>query len=175
MIQIQGHKQGFTLVELMVSVALFAIVVVAASSGLVASVARERSVRAEVALQKSMYTFLDQLESEIHLANRIGCGALESSCPLGGDVLVFETGAAQAVEYTLSTGEIVRTVDDGSPVAALASFGGTVTEWNVYVRGAGAGSDNQYSLAISIVGVASTGKTISASRYITPYALDTND
>lgn len=169
------YNQGFTLVELMVSVALFAIIVVAASSGLVASVARERSVRAEVALQKSMYTFLDQLESEVHLARRIGCGSLEANCLAGGDTLVLENQDLSVVAYTLSDNEITRTVDGGTPVTALASFGGSIDDWTVYVRGAGVGNSDQYSLAVSVSGIASTDKALMASRYITPYALDTND
>ena len=173
------QKKGFTLVELMVSTALFALIVLAATSGLVASIARERSVRADVAMQRSMYTFLDELEYEVHLARRVGCGSIEANCPNGGGVLELENATNEIIRYQASGGEVIRSEGAGSSVTALTGGFGSITSLTFYIRAAVAGlvdpENRQYALIITIEGESSTGKIIHGYRYITPYALDVND
>ena len=173
------QEGGFTLVELMVSIAVFSVIVLAATSGLVASISQERAARAEVTLQSNMYGFLDQLEQEVQFSQRIGCGALEVNCAAGGAVLVIETNQGNVTEYTLTNGQVTRSLDGAVAANALALAGGNITSLEFFVRGAEAGSgdpeSNQDVVVVAMSATAAGGRPLHAFRYIVPYTWDIYD
>ncbi len=172
------NQKGFTLVEVLVAISLFLLIITVVLGGLVSGVARERESRFKTLLQSEMYTFLDRLEREVHLAQRIGCGSLEKNCTDGGPVFVLEDVNGDIISYELVDGEVLRSVNDGTPVVAASGFGGSIQELTFFVRGAILGlsepATNQHLVLVTMNSALSSGGEVYAFRYITLYSLDVN-
>lgn len=99
------YNRGFTLVEMIVALALFAIVAVIAAGSLVRIVALNRQAQALQAAMNNVGFALDSMSREIRGGSVIYCGNIAGSfgpnitsntCPAGGNFIAFRTSKKDA-------------------------------------------------------------------------------
>ena len=168
--QNKNKKRGFTLVEMMVAVSLFAIVMVVASSALLTVIDADRRARAESSVLDNLDTALESMTRSIRVGSHYYCGIGASGrvndCPSGGTAFTFEPYGGNPLTndqwvYSWSStgpyaGEILRSKDDGLsylPLTATSS-GLSISSVRFYVTGSTEGDNFQPKVTITIEGIA---------------------
>jgi len=172
-----NHSSGFTLVELMVSLSLFTVVVLASVGAVFAINNAAHQVDAMRNVLDNLNFAVDSMTRTIHTAEAVSCGGASTidntkrpSCTFddGGNnktITVRSTiglpkGQSQVITYALrrtdGVWQIVKTVDGGVSVAI------TAPEINIetlkfYVNGADSADNVEPSVAFMIKGVAQVG------------------
>ena len=120
-------KGGFTLIEMLVSITLFAVMVAIATGGFVSALRTQREVAGLISAQSNAGLALEQISREIRtgylfchdLSGGTTCHyAVGNPCTAVGGVstcadLNFFNGESANVIYSLSGGELVRTDNNG--------------------------------------------------------------
>ncbi len=123
-----GRRRGFTLIEMLVALALFVTTVSIAVTGFVSALRTQRQVASLIAANNNLSLTLEQMAREI----RTGYSFCRSVFPCAlPDELNFVNAASQPVTYRLAGNAIVREVANsfGGPVTTE-----TITSDNVSVR-----------------------------------------
>lgn len=142
----RASRSGFTLVELLVAIALFSILVSIAAGGFVNALRTERQAAAMMAAQSNVSIALEQMAREIR-TGYLFCHDLDGNSTCSGCVTLsadpdpselnspmvscpsieFYNADAQKVDYSLTSGGILeRSADGGAPQA--------ITGGNVSIR-----------------------------------------
>ncbi len=169
-------QQGFTLIELMVSLTLFIIVIMAAISSLYTVNNAARKVEAMRSVLDNLSFAMESMSRTIRTGTNIGCYAtpgVDCAYPSsGGDyrVTVDATlgeaeGVTRTIQYVLSNGTIQKW-SNGTQVA-LTAPAINVTDLKFYVEGATAGDGLQPKVIIFVQGTATAGNDIA------PFAIQT--
>lgn len=180
----QFSQKGFTLVELMVSLTLFTIVVLAAVSTLYTVNAASRKVQAMRTVMDNLNFAVESMSRTIRTGTGIVCGGAGSVNPncsfetqSGDDALLVQStlGQEQTVEYRLGTHQ-----NGNGAIQKRQTQGGITSEWIAmttpeididqlmfYVDGVGAGDARQPSVQIVVNGIATTISDVA------PFAIQT--
>lgn len=171
---IQQSTRGFTLVELMVSLSLFTVVVLASVGAVFVINNAAHQVDAMRSVLDNLNFALDSMTRTIHTADAIICGSNDKvanpNCPLdirnttgANAIIVYSTigqatGVKQEVMYSLnpSTHQIMKTV--GTESVAITSSDISIDELAFFVSGASATDSVQPKATIVVKGVATAGK-----------------
>lgn len=176
-IHIQQHR-GFTLVELLVSLALFSIVVVVALGAILTISDANRRVQKNRAVMDNINLAMDSMSRNIRLGRNYFCADASptlpiygsaitnsQSCPNGGTYLAFEdqygstsNNNDQGVYYFDSTQKKIMyyAYDSGGIPAPLTSNELEITSLKFYVTGTTAGQQPKVTIVLS--GVTALGK-----------------
>ncbi len=180
-------KKGFTLVELMVSLALFTIVVLASISALYTVNDASRKVQAMRSTLDNLNFAIESMSRTIRTGSGIVCvGGAGNNCPFStgyyspkSDLIVQSTlGQNTQVEYRCSgcggsSGQIQKKTGSGSWVA-ITSPEINVQSLSFYVSGVGADA-LQPSVIMFVKGVATAGGTtapFAVQTYISQRAIE---
>ena len=141
-------ERGFTLVEMIVSVALFAIVMLVCVGALLSLVGANRKVHALQSVIDNLNVTLDGMVRAIRMGTNFHCGAgnyqLTQDCSLGGTTFAFEpfgnTAANPPWVYTYDAGtkRLYKTTNGGAPVVITAPEI-TIDSMTFYVVGSNRG------------------------------------
>ncbi|RJP45621.1 prepilin-type N-terminal cleavage/methylation domain-containing protein [Candidatus Parcubacteria bacterium] len=104
-------RQGFSLVELLVSMGLFSAVVAVAVGGFIGALRNQRQAAALVAAESNLSLAMEQIAREIRTGHYFCDGAHTGPCLPGELIFVSPIGGVdQTVAYRLSNGSIERSV-----------------------------------------------------------------
>lgn len=148
-------KNGFTLVEMLVAVALFAVVMTVSVSALLALVDANRKAQAIQSVISNLNIALDGMVRQIRMGSRYHCGTASQSsnlallasaanCTAGGTLIAFEPFAGNATNssdqwaYWLSNNRLYRRSNpgSGSVVVPITAPEVRIDSFTVYVTGA---------------------------------------
>ena len=162
------EQRGFTLIELIVSVAIFAIVMTAVAAAYLNLINIDRQTRGTNDLVNNLSFGLDSMSRAIRTGTQYQCGGYGgTNCALSpSSTFTFmdsETPSHQ-ITYLLSGGQIgecnTLTTGPGCSAATATFFTDsriTVTSLEFYVSGVGTGDTSQPRVTFTIHGTLSTG------------------
>ncbi len=141
------QTKGFTLVELVVAIALFAFVAVGAISAMIAVVDGNKKARALVGATDALGFALESMTRELRVGSNYSCDG-GGDCPPGGggpgSEIAFTTSEGSVMVYRLNTGRLERCgstgIDCPDPTnaanyVAMTGSNITITDFDVYVQG----------------------------------------
>lgn len=182
---------GFTLIEMIVAVAVFTVCVVLIVGALISLNSASRKERAIRVAMDNMGAALDSMSRNIRTGSSFHCGCGTSGSPTtagdttfpgeprncpssgAGDMcLAFEgqdggAAATDQIVYKLLNGQIWRSIDSGSSYLAMTAPEVSISKLTFYVDGADKGT-NQPVVRIVLRGVAGRG------AITTPFVVQTS-
>lgn len=162
------HQCGFSLVEMLVAVALFTVVMVISTSSLLALVDANRKAQALQSVMNNLNTAVDGMVRSIRMGSNYHCGNIglytDTRNCAGDALLAFEpfggntgSGADQWV-YWFDGTTLYKSENGGSTRFALTAPEVRIDEVKFYVLGAGAGDQTQPKVVITMRGTAGIEK-----------------
>ena len=168
--KLKTGSRGFTLVEMIVSVGLFAIVMLVSVGALLALTGANRKAQALQSVMNNLNIALDGMTRSIRMGSNyhcgpgvfIGTGNLDD-CSNGGTMLVIKPfgGNPNQWGYLFDTGgaycgenRICKSVDGGTNYVALTSPEVTINDLKFYVIGTTPGDTEQPKVVITVQGTA---------------------
>lgn len=168
---------GFTLIELMVSMAIFMIVMLMALGALVNISNVAKKARAMHQAMDNVNFAMESMTRSLRTGSSYYCGtitvpysttppAFQADCPGGGDAISFipqeQPSKAQDTVYKLEGGALKKCVAPSASCIAMTSSDVSVTDLKFFVKGSGLpaplGSDTtQPSVYIMMKGVVTIG------------------
>lgn len=136
------RANGFTLIELMVSISIFLTSIIVVTSVFLLSFSTQRRAFAERRVVDALRSGLEVMAREV----RTGIGF--ANCPFGCSSLAFKNDEDKNVTYALSSGCVTRSVDALSGCITPSAV--TVENLNFIVSGAGAGDRLQPRITVSM-------------------------
>jgi prepilin-type N-terminal cleavage/methylation domain-containing protein len=152
------HKRGYTLVELMVALGLFAIVMLLASGAYLMMIGLNRQAQSISNGIDNLSFALETMTRNIRTGTAYSCGAFGGDCTSGASSFSFTNQAGQAVSYTLSGTALQQTVAGVQSLLTDSSV--TITSLTFYAFGTKAASQSDYEqsrVTATISGTVSTG------------------
>jgi len=157
---IRQKTAGFSLVEILVSLAIFSTVMVTAAGALLTTIDANHKAQAVQLAVNNLSFALESMSRPIREGNTYHCGTdtpltSPADCSSGNNFFAFKrTTDSKTVSYYLFNGKIIREVD-GMPLA-ITSSGVTVTKLAFYVSGS---SDPKKQPLVTIVIQGTAGET----------------
>ena len=171
-------NQGFSLIEILVSIAIFSVVMITAAGALLATIDANPKAQAIQLAMNNLGFALESMSRVIREGNTYHCddsGSLltnqvSEDCNVprdGGSFFAFKrTSDGATVYYKKSGTQIVRVVN-GVNEQAITAFGVKVTKLTFYVSGS---DDSQKRAMVTIVIQGTAGET---AKVQTPFNLQT--
>lgn len=155
-------RKGFTLVEMLVSVGIFAVVMVIALGGLLAVTESDRKAQTIKTVTNNLGFALESMSRTIRTGIDYSCGTWTqgSDCGVGGGspgtMITLTDVEGQEVGYRFAecegVGCIQRSLDGGSSWAPITSTEVIIEELEFYLYGSSRSDDIQPRVTISIRG-----------------------
>ena len=154
-------SRGYTLIELVVAVGLFALVMTLATGAYILMIDLNRQAQATATGINSLSFALESMTRSIRTGAAYNCGAFGGDCPSGGSEFSFRDASGTGITYSYghqadgSTGAIVK---NGSIILTDPSV--AVSDLRFYVSGTGSASSGdvvQPHVTIVISGTVSSG------------------
>ncbi len=140
--QATGASRGFTLVEMIVSVALFSIVMLVSVTALLALIDANRKARTLQSVVNNLNVALDGMVRSLRMGSNYRCGGTDpitdgpASCPDGATVISFVDRVGDVVIYQWdSVAHRIQVSTDGGPYSYLTAPEVDITEMKFYVVG----------------------------------------
>ncbi len=121
-------KKGFTLIEMLVAVALFAIVMTISMGSIVSIVEANRKSRALKTAMSNLNLALESMSKELRFGKNFHCGDAPNppktdpwQCIAGGFFISFKNSDGVQVDYQLSQKKIQRRTNSGNWVDLTSS------------------------------------------------------
>jgi prepilin-type N-terminal cleavage/methylation domain-containing protein len=187
-------SRGFTLVEMLVSVALFAVVMVVCVGALLSLVGANKKAQALQSVMNNLNVSIDSMMRTVRTGRAYHCGDSShtlNSCAEGqpsfsfapygapvGDLskrIVYayvQTGTSGCVTQIGTGGCIMKSVDGGSTYSQMTSSDVSITDMTFFVSGTSPFDDIQPEVVIVILGTAGDGTIkVSTSFHLQATAL----
>jgi prepilin-type N-terminal cleavage/methylation domain-containing protein len=163
--KIANSKKGFTLIEMMVSVGIFAIVMTISAGTLFAIMDANAKSQALKSVMNNLNLALEGMSRNIRVGSTYHCSdtsniEVAEDCPFGSSIFAFEkTGgnpetALDQVVYRLRQGQIERSLDGGTSYSAITSPEVEIETLRFIVRGSSPEDNLQPSVVILVRGSA---------------------
>ena len=163
------NYRGFTLIELIVSIGLFALIMTLAAGAYLIIIGVNRVAQASATGINSLSFTLDDMTRSIRTGTSYNCSSESGGdCIYGGDTFYFTDASGNLVSYTVSNSAtlcgapntrcIVKTVNGVS--ATLTDPSVDITTLSFYVTGTGTAAASDYTqphVTFIIAGTVSTG------------------
>jgi len=164
-------QTGFTLIEVMVSVSIFAMVMLVATGAVFSIVSANKKTHSLKSVMTNLNFALESMVRDIRVGSSYSCDG-GGECLSGGSVFTFKANrdvdgdgisGGDYVEYRLATGRIMKRVY-GAGVTYPSDIAITASEiviehFDFYLYGGLSGDNKQAKVIISIRGYAGTGQT----------------
>lgn len=149
-------NRGYTLVELMVAVGLFAIVMLLASGAYLIMIGLNRQVQGISSGINNLSFALEAMARDIRTGTTYSCGG-GGDCQSGASTFSFTNKSGAAVAYTLSGSALQRTINS-APTALTDSSSVTISSLTFYAFGTAKNDGLQPRVTIIVSGTVA-GKT----------------
>lgn len=151
-----NRRQGYTLIELVVAVGLFALVMLLASSAYFMMVGTNRQAQGVATGINNLSFALESMTRAIRTGTAFNCGGT-GDCPSGANTFSFRNASGVSVSYGLSASAIQKTV--GGAQQALTDSSVTVSSLTFYAFGSNKppGDYQQPRVTIIVSGTVSSG------------------
>ncbi|MDB5237435.1 MAG: putative Type pilus pilin [Parcubacteria group bacterium] len=162
------RRSGFTLIEMIVSVGLFAMVMLIATGAYLSLISLDRKARATNDLVTNLNFTIDTMERSLRSGSNYQSGGIGggNSGPEGASGIAFVNDQGQTVTYTYnpyshSMGQCVGTGStcSGSSVQQLTDPRVAITNMKFYVRGVGSGDTLQPWVTFTVTGTLTPDST----------------
>lgn len=172
------HTRGFSLIEMIVSVALFAVVMLISIGALLTLVDATRKARSLESVMNNLNISLDSMVRAIRQGTEYNCGSTAVplsavDCPSGGTLFSFApygaNPATQAMRwvYQFSNGQILKSEMGGAGAVPITAPEVIITDMDFYVVGTSRGDTVQPKVVIVIKGrTGESGARTSSTFYI---------
>ena len=157
----QFQKQGFSLIEVIVSIALFSIILTVALGGLLLVIDANRKAKAIKLVVNNLNLAMESMSRELRVGSNIcdtegGTGSSCNTTSLGSEQIFFTTDRGEDNSMFEIAGDAVfRRIGPnaaGNPALKLTGSDVTVDNLRFYIRGIGPGDDIQPSVVIVLNG-----------------------
>lgn len=160
-------SRGYTLLEMIVSVGIFSIVMLAATGAYLSLIRLDREARAVNHVANNLSFAVDSMARAIRTGTSYRCNnnAGSPNCTATpGTSFGFQDAEtpARTIVYSLSSGRVVVSINGGTPIP-ITDPSITVQNLTFYVRGVGTGDGVQPQAAFTIRGVMPTSPGASAA------------
>ena len=164
--QLPTDKRGFTLIEVIVSTALFTIVILVAVGALLALVSANRKTQALHAVMNNLNIALDGMVRSIRMGSNYHCGGggtlSPQDCPNGDSLFAFESFNGDpnnpedqwVYSYDTDTKRIYKSEKSGRDWFPITAPSVTVDSVQFYVIGTTRGGVEQPKVVIEMKGTA---------------------
>jgi prepilin-type N-terminal cleavage/methylation domain-containing protein len=167
----RNTQHGFTLVEIMVALALFSIVAVVAAGAFLKVIDANKKSQAMKAVINNINYALESMSREIRVGTTYNCdiSAVEAASDCEGNLLSFEsangspTNANDQYVYTLDNGVIVKSESSGSTGSFYPVTGSVdvkITALNFELVSPETGDDTPARVIITVSGVSGASPKI---------------
>lgn len=151
------NKRGYTLVELIISVGLFALIMMLASGAYFVMININRQAQ-DIATGINNLSFaLETMTRTIRTGTNYGCPSTGVDCPSGGTVFSVISARGIATNYSLSSGAIIQ---NG---VALTDPSINISSLIFYVSGTSRNDNYQPRVTITVSGTISSGPSSTES------------
>ncbi|MCA9363678.1 prepilin-type N-terminal cleavage/methylation domain-containing protein [Candidatus Kaiserbacteria bacterium] len=154
---------GFTLVELMVSVSIFAVVMLISVGSLIVLVDANAKAQSLHGVMSNLSFAIDNITRDLRVGRDYYCGTLSSTLPssaadcVNGSGIAFTDGrTGERIGYRLSSGALEQKVDDGSWLP-ITSTSVVIQTFLVTVSGTGSTDGEQPQASLALRGYVSNG------------------
>jgi prepilin-type N-terminal cleavage/methylation domain-containing protein len=170
-------KRGFSLVELLVSVALFSIVMLVSTGALLSLINANRKAQALHSVMSNLNVALDSLVRSARMGRTFHCGGGTytdpQSCATGDTIFAFEpylgssSDSSDNVVFSYRSGEkrLYRSTDSGATFFPMTAEDVQIDETTFYVTGAGTGDGQQPKVVMVIKGTAGAERASSRTTF----------
>ncbi|MDO8566865.1 MAG: type II secretion system protein [bacterium] len=148
------YKQGYTLVELIVAVGLFALIMMLASGAYLVMIDVNRRAQSITTGINNLSFALETMTRTIRTGTDYSCDG-DGDCQNGEDNFSVTNSSGVTISYALSNGIITQRGDNG--VAALTDPSVTISSLTFYAFGTVRGDDFQPRVTIVISGSVPSG------------------
>lgn len=172
-------EKGFSLIELMVAVALFAIIMMVAVGALLALVDANRKARALESIMNNLNISLDSMVRSMRMGTEFACGTASipdpvsgANCPAGNTTFSFAPfGSDPDIQgerwvYTFSNGRLYRSKAGGVGAVAVTAPEVTIEDMQFYVIGTVRRDTTQPKVVIVVKGTAGVTTKTQSTFYI---------
>jgi prepilin-type N-terminal cleavage/methylation domain-containing protein len=164
------HLKGYTLVELMVSVGLFAIIMLLASGAYLMMITLNQQAQALSTGIDSLSFAIETMTRNIRTGSNYSCGAFGGDCTSypGENSFSFVDQSGAQVTYSLSGTSLLQKVGTTNPIE-LTDSSVTITSLAFYAYGTqpfGSGDTTQSRVTIIISGTVSPGQGKPAQSFV---------
>ncbi len=172
------HSRGFSLIEMIVSVALFAVIMLIAIGALLTLVDATRKARSLESVMNNLNISLDSMVRAIRQGTEYNCGSTAvpltaADCASGGTLFSFAPyGANPATQpqrwvYEFTNGQILKSEMGGVGAIPITAPEVLITDMDFYVVGTARGDTAQPKVVIVIKGrTGASGDKTSSTFYI---------
>lgn len=164
-------KKGFTLIEMMVAVALFAVVMTVSTGALLALIDATQKAQALQSVMSNLNTALDGMVRALRMGNSYYCNGVVlgvNDCPDGGIRLTFtpfegdpnDISERWVYSYDASTKRLYKSENGGSTYFALTAPEVQIDNFSFYVVGTDPGPSDivQPKVVMVVEGTAGAAK-----------------
>lgn len=144
------HQRGYTLLEMIVSVGIFSLVMLAATSAYLSLIDLDRRARSVNDVVNNFSFAIDSMAREIRTGTNYQCDVTGTNCTSGGDSFQFTDANGRIIRYQVANGQLIATIDDED--AAITDPRITITALTFYVRGVGTGDGIQPQVIFTVIG-----------------------
>lgn len=172
-------ERGFSLIELMVAVTLFAVIMLVSVGALLALVDATRKARALESIMNNLNVTLDSMVRSIRMGTEFSCGSenapdpvLGSNCPEGDSSFSFSPFDAdpdvqsERWVYSFANGRLYRSQNGGTNDVEITAPEVTIEELTFYVIGTVRRDTTQPKVVIVIKGTAGASEKTQSTFYI---------
>ena len=165
----KNQKKGFTLLEMIVSLGIFAIAALLATSSLLSLTDAQKKAYSLQSAYDNIRFALETIAKDIRTGDIFYCGAsfddlpavpAPKDCALGGPSLTYKNVTGNNIAYRVLNSKIEKFVD-GVPVGDMTSSDMTINTLTFYVLGSPPSDNLQPRLTIIIQGTAGSGRSAS--------------
>lgn len=165
-------NRGFTLIEMMVAVALFSIVMLVTTSSLLALVAANQKAQAIHSVMENLNIAVDGMVRAARMGTSFHCGTAGSysdplDCSSGGTLFAFKPYDGTTPQlYWFQNGRLYEsTTGSTSGGIPVTSEEVEITNMTFYVSGSTVQDQIQPKMIVVIQGTVTTGKTATKSSF----------
>ncbi len=173
------HTSGFTLIEIMVAIGIFAIVMTVSTGSLLSIINADKKSQSLKSVMNNLNFALDSMSRTIRVGTTYHCGnsgdlTSVQDCTGGSSYLAFERSGGNSgdssdqIVYKLSGTQIVKSTDGGATFIGFTAPEVVIDTLNFYVNGTTSADNNQPRVIMVVRGSAGTNE-----RTRTPFSLQT--
>lgn len=160
-------RGGFTLVELIISIAVFAVLVAIAMGGLATAMRTQRQTTALIMVNSNIPFALEQMAREMRTGNTFYCATTGpgAACPAGGsEDILFTNARGDLIQYEYdATNKTITRSEGGGASVDITSRNVDVEYFEFYVLGNELSPDEYPARVTIIVGAAPSETTIAGN------------